>query len=543
VHATFGPRGLWTGPATPDALPAPAARVEEAGEDVTGWKEVVYSPSRGIYKDPIHRATLGPKGHVPEEFLRFGAIGAGEAVQFRATVSSQEEVSVYLVVGAQAARRVWVNGEEISADGEGYQSFALVDLRRGDNLVELRLEAAEDVPDLRAYFAFVVSTKGHVRPEMMVAGGEPSKDSVVSYEKTLTVPFVPTKAVVQVTADAPCRLVVNGVEIGRQGGFDPYFERGRARIQPYDVTAHIREGENEISVHVSDLGAPTTALVDALFEGDNDALSLVSDDTWTVSRDDAPVSLRLRYGQWGDPAHPHLWRRPHPLPAAGWLEDAPDDGGAIPLPVGIPSRNRSVEWVRFLVPPGATRMSLKVRGEPEIFADGEAVLYEAGSGTLTLDLPNHEKPRRVCALRVETEPEFRAGGIFEAPARFEVGSGAMSLGNWEEQGLAGYCGGVRYRKRVTWEDQANSNRALLDLGKVRGTAEVRVNGETAGVRVLSPYVFDLTDLLTSGENELEILVLGTLGPYLDTQSPTHYVFPGQRTTGLFGPVILRRQTR
>jgi hypothetical protein len=37
-------------------------------------------------------------------------------------------------------------------------------------------------------------------------------------------------------------------------------------------------------------------------------------------------------------------------------------------------------------------------------------------------------------------------------------------------------------------------------------------------------------------------VLGTLGPYLDTQSPTHYVFRGQRASGLFGPVKLRRET-
>ena len=187
-------------------------------------------------------------------------------------------------------------------------------------------------------------------------------------------------------------------------------------------------------------------------------------------------------------------------------------------------------------------MSLEVRGEPEIFLDGTAVPYEVVSGTLTVDLPNHEKPRRVCALRVETEPEFRAGGIFEAPVRFEVGTGAMSLGNWEEQGLAGYSGGVHYRKQVTWEGQTNGERVLLDLGKVRGTAEVRANGRLAGVRVLSPYVFDLTDLLTSGENELEILVLGTLGPYLDSESPTHYVFPGQRISGLFGPVKLRRGT-
>jgi len=546
VHATFGPRGLWIGPGAPDTLPVPADGAEEASGDTAGWKEAVYSPSRGIHKDPIHHATLGPKGHVPEEFLRFGPVGAREAVQFRATVSSPEESSLYLAVGAQAARRIWLNGEEVSGVAEGYQSFTPVGLRAGENLLEFRLQAEEDVPDLRAHFAFVASPEGYLRPEMMEATGEPSKDSVVSYDKILKIPSAPKKAIIQVAADAPCRLLVNGVEVGRQGGFDPYFERGRARIQPYDVTAHVGEGENEISVRVSDLGAPPTTLVDAMFEGENEILTLVSDASWTVTRDGAPVSLRLRRLQWGDPAHPHLWRRAHPLPAAGWLEDAPDTGGVLPLPVGVPSRDRSVEWVRFLVPPGARRMSLEVLGKAEVFADGETVPYEVsgddtGSKTLTVDLPDHNKPRRVCALRVETEPESRAGGIFAAPVRFELGDGSIGLGDWEEQGLAGYSGGVRYRQRVEWKDRSDGGRVLLDLGKVRGTTEVRVNGRDVGVRVLSPYVFDLTDFLSPGENELEVLVLGTLGPYLDTESPTHYVFRGQRITGLFGPVKLRRQ--
>lgn len=34
-------------------------------------------------------------------------------------------------------------------------------------------------------------------------------------------------------------------------------------------------------------------------------------------------------------------------------------------------------------------------------------------------------------------------------------------------------------------------------------------------------------------------MLGTRAPYLDAVSPTHFVFPGQRVTGLFGPVLLR----
>jgi len=81
----------------------------------------------------------------------------------------------------------------------------------------------------------------------------------------------------------------------------------------------------------------------------------------------------------------------------------------------------------------------------------------------------------------------------------------------------------------------------LDLGRVRGTAEVWVNGQPAGVRVWSPYQFLITDFLRAGENRVEVLVLNTLAPYLDVQSPTFYVFPGQTDSGLLGPVHLVRR--
>jgi hypothetical protein len=66
---------------------------------------------------------------------------------------------------------------------------------------------------------------------------------------------------------------------------------------------------------------------------------------------------------------------------------------------------------------------------------------------------------------------------------------------------------------------------------------VFVDGASAGVRVCSPYRFDVHSLAGA---TLEILVLNTLGPHLDAVSPTPYVFDGQRRSGLFGPVRARR---
>jgi hypothetical protein len=71
---------------------------------------------------------------------------------------------------------------------------------------------------------------------------------------------------------------------------------------------------------------------------------------------------------------------------------------------------------------------------------------------------------------------------------------------------------------------------------VRGTAEVRLNGKPLGARFLSPYRFDLGAAAKAGRNQLEVTIYNTLAPYLRAASPTHYVFPGQESSGLFGPV-------
>ncbi len=105
--------------------------------------------------------------------------------------------------------------------------------------------------------------------------------------------------------------------------------------------------------------------------------------------------------------------------------------------------------------------------------------------------------------------------------------------------MVGYSGGIRYRQTLIHDNADQPGiRTLLDLGRVRGTAEVTVNGEQVGVRIWSPYTFDLTDHLRPGENELHVSVYNTLGPYMKAISPTSFVFPGQTVSGLLGPVTL-----
>lgn len=159
---------------------------------------------------------------------------------------------------------------------------------------------------------------------------------------------------------------------------------------------------------------------------------------------------------------------------------------------------------------------------------------------MTVELPPAGRGGpRTAALRVRTRPGYEGGAALAGPLRCTVGPGRIRLGDWESRGLAEYSGGVRYGRVVTVPADAAAGPVWLDLGRVRGTAEVRVGGTGAGVRVCSPYVFDLTGLVVPGANAVEVTVFGTLAPRLDATSPTHFVFPGQRVSGLLGPVRLR----
>ena len=74
-----------------------------------------------------------------------------------------------------------------------------------------------------------------------------------------------------------------------------------------------------------------------------------------------------------------------------------------------------------------------------------------------------------------------------------------------------FAGKIRYR--VDFESEKNrmeNCRILLDLGKMSGAVFVSLNGEPLGERIASPYMFEVTDSLCKGKNELTITYSTTL---------------------------------
>jgi hypothetical protein len=519
VHATFGPRALWTGPAAEEELPLPG--------EAAAWRPAAWSPSRGILKDRIHVDFLGTSGRVPEEFLDFGPVGAGQAVHVRAIIHCERELSGFLAVGAAAAKRAWLDGRPVGLDSGGYLACGAAALSAGATVLDLRLTAVEDVATLRAHFAFVADPEGYARPEWLRADGATAKGSLVAFATRITLASAADRTEVLVGANGPCRVLVDGAEVGRQGGFDPYAEIDKDRLQPYDLAEHLDAGEHEVRLELLELGRTRpAALLDGLVETADGTVAIRSGPGWSAWRDGAEVAIDIRLDQRGDPAQNHAWRRPHPLPDGAWLE--PGRAAAEPLTVTADLATET-QTLRFTAPPGARSIHVPL-------APGCHATLRFGGREIALDAALHGDVPQPCELVVEPAPGLAGGAVLTGPVAFTTGVGRMELVDWREAGLPNHSGGVRYRRRL--DPRAGDGTVRLDLGAVRGTAEVFVDGESVGVRVCSPYVFDLTGRVGPNGAELEILVLNTLGPHLDAVSPTPYVFDGQRRSGLFGPVRL-----
>lgn len=132
---------------------------------------------------------------------------------------------------------------------------------------------------------------------------------------------------------------------------------------------------------------------------------------------------------------------------------------------------------------------------------------------------------------------LRGGSAWRGPVRARTVPAPMPLGEWGELGLGGWSGGVTYARAL--EVPAGPD-PVLDLGRVRGSVAVCVDGELVGEAFCAPYRFELRG--TAGRTvRLEVTVHNTLAPYLAEATPTAWAFPSQLPSGLLGSVTLERR--
>jgi hypothetical protein len=232
-------------------------------------------------------------------------------------------------------------------------------------------------------------------------------------------------------------------------------------------------------------------------------------------------------------AEPEPPVQPRFMPLLEWYNVAPDL-----IYDCLGESEKTTGWYRFMAPPGAKRAKLNLVAESvEAWVNGKSVKVQ--DDAIELPASSGQPTEAVSvALRVRHKPGFYEGAAFTAPVSFDCGPGKIAAGDWNHHGLEYYSGGLKYQRTLTIKAPQNGAHTLLDLGDVRTSAEVKVNGKSVGVRLARPFVFDLTDSIQPGDNEIEVEVLNTLANFMSA-GPTKYVYKGQTVSGLMGPVMLR----
>jgi len=546
--ASFGPRARWKGPIVLSEN-TPLDNLKKIPDIDGEWKNSEYSLKLGINEDPVFSSALGGKGRIPEEFIDLGNVAKGQIFHIQCFVElppegvpADQRLDAILRVGATAKKKVFLNKIPVVGEGNGEERVfkGKVQLSYGVNVVDVFVESVVN-GRLRLYVHFIPESEDVPTPEW-VWSQNPSPTGRTKFLRTFDLSAEVVSAKMVVALGDIHQIYVNGQKISDQGNFDPYFT---SRAEQYDIKPYLKVGENNIEIIARDVDAQTGLLLDSDIKlADGKEVVIVSDANFKCVpepiRDGQAVPVKLlpqpAHGYMGDPALLLIKQRSHPLPLAGWLQNQPEPPEPFNKLVFFPSTDTSAPYrFRFLLPPGAKSMTLKCVGQLECWVNGTPLQIEGNGPEYKIALPSPESPRRVACLRIETKRGFTKGSAILEPITYEMGEGNIPLGSWDELGFMHYCGGMEYR--LTVEPPADANRKVyLHLGRVRGTAEVFVNGVSCGTRVWHPYLFDITSALTQPANDVRIRVFNTLGPHFAIGHPSAHVFEGHTKSGIFGPI-------
>jgi hypothetical protein len=191
-----------------------------------------------------------------------------------------------------------------------------------------------------------------------------------------------------------------------------------------------------------------------------------------------------------------------------------------------------IGWYRFEAPPGLSKIDLHTSAKVRSWVNGREIPVKDG-------VMHVEKPPvgvSTVALRLEMEHGEYAGAAFSEPPSLTLEGGLIQTGKWSDYALPTYSGIGVYTQSVTFTPEEAERGIELDLGEVLVAAKVLVNGKSAGVRLSSPYTYDLTNLIQPGENKIEIRVANTIAPHY--KIPRKTIHLGPTDSGLIGPVKL-----
>lgn len=346
------------------------------------------------------------------------------------------------------------------------------------------------------------------------------------------------------TADDTFVVRLNGVELGRGDKWSALYD--------FNLAGRLRGGDNELLVEAAN-GVPGPAGLIAGVEirlGGKEALSWQTDASWTVLSpstgqfEPATVLVPLGGGPWGRPGRLEqvvsVSYPPYPALAdllaadgvkpdfestgpirythrrtaeaeiyfvANRTEEAVDAVGHFRVTGRKPELWHPVTGERRFLPDfsvAAGRTSVPLRWEP---AESYFLVFRQPGNPERSPAKNFTDRREVLALTGSWEVSFDPKWGGPAKTTFE------KLVDWKDSAEAGikhYSGQATYRQSFDLtgkvEPQSGGPDFLLNLGKVRNLARVRLNGQDLGVLWCAPWEVKVNGALRPGRNELEITV-------------------------------------
>lgn len=210
--------------------------------------------------------------------------------------------------------------------------------------------------------------------------------------------------------------------------------------------------------------------------------------------------------------------------------------------------NGTVEDVSYIIEDGYTRVSLPLLPDDAVFV----VFEEDTQQTVAQVAEFHDTP--IVHIRGPWSVKFQSERGAPDVAQFDS---LISYTDYPDTGIRYFSGTATYCNTITLEAShlQGGGRLFIDLGKVKNLAEVIVNGRSLGILWKIPFRMDVTDVLTVGENKLEIRVTNLwVNRLIGDEQPgvqeriTYTTFPFFRAdspllpSGLLGPVsIVKRE--
>lgn len=521
------------------------------------WRNLSFSKKIGLGKPSPWGGHSGyPDGHYDKNFIE---LKEGRKLLFTRIYSPKEQRVGLNIQLRNSTARLWVNGAEEPIQG----AVGNLPLKNGYNHVLL------DVKDGKGGMLYTQKTPLAIddsgvpvhdlaKPDLSKASWIWVENSEGAYfRKSFDLNILPETAEVVVTGVSGFRLFVNGYKVDDDiGPWATWDYPKSVNIKPY-----LKEGKNVIAawgqfykgINVS-YTRDYQGLLFAMktIDEKGSIYELATDSTWKGNLsefegweapdfDDAEWSFVNVKGKadaepWGDGFLKNLGGSTTPYRPLSVSLSSPyiqvfDEMPNIIYDIKVESSKR-IGWYRFQTPPGVKNIIIHNQNA-KVWVNGKEVLVV--NGVATLDDP----PKSVSqvAVQVNMKPGEYAGAAFKEPIKLKLSGGTIQPGLWSEFGLPSYSGIGVYKQDLSLSAEEAKNKVELDLGEVLVAAEVFVNGKTAGVKVAAPYKFDLSGMVQSGKNEIEIRVANTLAP--------HYTVPRQAKdlgpveSGLVGPVNLK----